>query len=657
MCVRQKTTVIVLLHLLCLVGASINPSTTYSQIDDDRYPLVDHTQVQVKQQPAPIEFIPLPPFETPSVTDSVVQEPTNTSTDRPISTEEVENDNFDNACSDAEPTSAFPSNSQTSLALPTVPKIFTQPANQLPDHSSLTAAYANRAQLHLNEAAEQNDLASKIPNGFRPWWTQSTSNSLGLKSSPALVSLGSLIHRALSSSPHIQVAATAPHIRRAQLLEESAQFDWVTFLESRYDDQNDPIGNTLTTGDSSDRFTQQEWSGRGGVRRRNASGGELEVSQRLGTLENNSLFLIPPDQGNARLELNYTQPLLRGRGNAVNESLIVLADLDAKSASDEFLGSVRSHLTDLTETYWELVRSRSELLQRNKLLVEAEKILHQLQGRSEVDALDRQVFRAKAAVARRKAEIARSLTSIKNAESRIRLLVNDPEINNARGVELVPIDLPNLDFIPVPIADAISTALLNRTDISQAIRDVKATSIQLGIARNDLLPKLDLLVGTYVAGLDGDFDALNSWVNQFKDGRPGFNVGFEFEIPIGNRAAIARQERRQWEVNRAMHQFRAVVETGLTEVELAVREVQTAHKEMEGRYFAMTAAANETNFLADRWRTLPEIDDSVTLLLEDLLSSQERLADEEAAFAKAQFDYSFATVKLKQAIGTLFRVN
>ena len=142
-----------------------------------------------------------------------------------------------------------------------------------------------------------------------------------------------------------------------------------------------------------------------------------------------------------------------------------------------------------------------------------------------------------------------------------------------------------------------------------------------------------MLVGTYVAGLDGDFDALNSWVNQFKDGRPGFNVGFEFEIPIGNRAAIARQERRQWEVNRAMHQFRAVVETGLTEVELAVREVQTAHKEMEGRYFAMTAAANETNFLADRWRTLPEIDDSVTLLLEDLLSSQERLADEEAALS------------------------
>ena len=105
-----------------------------------------------------------------------------------------------------------------------------------------------------------------------------------------------------------------------------------------------------------------------------------------------------------------------------------------------------------------------------------------------------------------------------------------------------------------------------------------------------------------------------------------------------------------------MHQFRAVVETGLTEVELAVREVQTAHQEMQGRYYAMVASQNEASFLTDRWQTLPDESDSVTLLLENLLDAQERLADEEAAFAEAQFDYSVSLVKLKQAAGTLFQV-
>ena len=129
---------------------------------------------------------------------------------------------------------------------------------------------------------------------------------------------------------------------------------------------------------------------------------------------------------------------------------------------------------------------------------------------------------------------------------------------------------------------------------------------------------------------------------------------FEFELPIGNRAARAREQQRKWELERSTQQFRVVVETGLTEVELAVREVDTAYQEMQGRYLAMVAASNESEYLTDRWQTLPGINDSVTQLIENLLDSQERLADEEAAYANAQFDYSVAAVRLKQAMGTLF---
>lgn len=555
-----------------------------------------------------------------------------------------------------QPNETTPMVLQASLSLPTVPPIFSPSASQTGEAPGLMSSYESRPFLTTDQDSIQPTMP-QLPAEFQPWWSNATLSPLGIKSQPISVSLDILIQRALANSPHIQVAATAPHIRRAALLEESSQFDWVSFLESRYDDQNDPIGNSLTTGDNSNRFTQQEWSSRSGLRRRNSEGGEFEISQRFGTFDNNSSFLVPQNQGNSRLELNYRQPILRGRGRAVNESLIVLANIDFRSASDELLGQIQSHLADLTEAYWELVRARSELLQRNKLLVDAEKILNRLEGRTEVDSLDRQVFRARAAVAKRKAEIARSVTSVKNAESRIRLLVNDSEIINASGIELVPADLPTLQYMPIQLSDAISTALSNRPDISQAIRNVKATSIQLGVARNDVLPKLDFLVGSYVAGLDGDRDFVNAWVNQFRDGRPGFNLGFDFEIPIGNRAALARQERRQWEANRSLHQFRAVVETGLTEVEVAVREVKTAHLEMLGRYHAMVASENETSFLLDRWQTLPNIDDSATLLLEDLLDSQERRADEEAAFSKAQFDYAVAVVRLKQSVGTLFRVN
>ena len=522
------------------------------------------------------------------------------------------------------------------------------------DQQALLAPYLERAEAYRGQTTKAMQV---IPAGFEAWWREPLKQPLGLKQGHAQISLDQVIAESLIHSPHVQVAAAEPKILESVIFEEAAQFDWSSFWETKYDSLNDPVGNSLTTGNNENRFKQKEWYSRTGLRRRNTKGGELEVSQRLGYLDNNSRFLVPPDQGNARLELNYRQPLMQGKGRAVNESLVLLANIDFRSANDRFRDKLQAHLVDVTQAYWELVRSRSELLQRLRLFDRADRVLKRLEGRAEVDVLDRQIFRAKAAVANRRAEIARAVTSIKNAESRLRLLVNEPELLQHANSELTPLDMPSHEAISVDLADAIATAMIYRPDISQAMRDLRAANVRLGVSKNQLLPKLDLLIGTYVAGLDADSGTLNSWVNQFKDGGPGFNVGLEFELPVGNRAAQARQRRRQWELNQALQQFRLVVETALTEVEVAVREVNTTRSEMAGRYQSMVAADQEQRYLLDRWQTLPGLDDSVTLLLEDLLDSQERQADEESAFAEAQFAYAVATVKLKQAMGTLFQVS
>ncbi len=439
----------------------------------------------------------------------------------------------------------------------------------------------------------------------------------------------------LRFSPHIKSFEVDPAIQRTFLAEEAAAFDWRSFMEQRYDNTNDPVGNDLTTGNANTRFIQEEWLGRSGLRRRNRVGGEFEISQRFGYLDNNSRFLNPPQQGNSRLELNYTQPLLNGAGRAVNESLIVLADVNFHAAGDEFVAQLQDHLLQVTETYWELYRARAEFFQRQRLLQSAKMILANLAGRTEVDVLDRQVLRAKSAVANRQSEIVRAKTSIRNAESRLRLLVNDPALLQSSWLEMTPVDVPMVGDLPMTAADGIATALANRPDISQAIRELRASSVKLGVSRNQLLPQLDLLLNTYVAGLQGDAEVLQAFVNQYSDGRPGFTVGLQFEMPLGRRAPKAQFERRNLEMSRALSQFRATVETGLTEVEIALREVATTHNEMQARYQAMLASYNETQFLVDRWETLPGIDDSSTLLLEDLLDSQERSAGEEAAFVRA----------------------
>jgi outer membrane protein TolC len=528
-----------------------------------------------------------------------------------------------------------------------------QQANIECDAEHWLAPFLARSSERQGIDASFGDEPLRMPEGFSPWWDGQVRRSA--KPSSLGIDVDGLVQSALEHSPAIRAVSTAPGIRQTVLVEESADFDWRSFLETTYDNFDDPVGNTLTTGNNDTRFTDRVWHASGGFRRKNNHGGEFELAQRLGNQENNSRFLIPNPQGTARLELSYTQPLLSGAGVPYNRSRIVLAQIDTNASVDEVVELVQDHLLHVTEAYWELYRSRARYLQRVKLMKDAVTIAQNLADREQVDALHRQVLRAQAAVARRRSEIARAWTEVRNTESQLRLLVNDPLLlQNAAG-ELVPRDAPSLAEVNVGMSDSLTTALSKRPDISQAIRAMRATSVRLGVARNEILPRLDLLVSTYVAGLEGDARVLSAWSSQFAEGRPGFSAGLHFEMPVGNRAARARYQRRNLEMTRAISEFQSTVESSLTEVEVAVREVQTSYREVVGKYQAMLAAANEMSYLDDRFRTLPGASDSATLLLEDLLDSQERLADEEGAFVDAQVEYSKSLVRLRKATGTLLR--
>src|SRR5262249_35062949 len=153
----------------------------------------------------------------------------------------------------------------------------------------------------------------------------------------------------------------------ANIIVEQADFDWRTFVDSTYRKTNDPVGNLLTTGNNSSRFIDNSWIANGGIRRKNLLGGELQAYQTLGTQLNNSRFLMPNPQGTSRLVLQYTQPLLNGAGKCVNESRIVLANLDTNATEDDSIQKLQDHLLKVTEGYWELYRSRAEYFQRSKL--------------------------------------------------------------------------------------------------------------------------------------------------------------------------------------------------------------------------------------------------------------------------------------------------
>lgn len=531
------------------------------------------------------------------------------------------------------------------------------PANRDSDSQRWLAPYRDRVEAGSSLSAEgdPHDPTTPFRAPQRPWWSEAVLAPLSKGGQSLPLRIDEVIDQALRHSSYVYVLGADPKIRRTVLVEEQAAFDWRAFLEATYKDTNDPIGNVLTTGNNDDRFLDQTWNVDGGVRRQNPLGGEMKLMQRMGSQANNSRFLFPNPQSTTRLELQYTQPLLDGFGRAFNQSRIVLAQINAETGSDEMVAELQSHLVNVTEAYWELYRGRAEYLQRIKLLKAAQETLAMLEGREKVDAVRRQVLRARAAVATRQSEMVRAQTSIRNAESQLRLLVNDPQMVHSAAREFTPLDTPLMEPLPLVMGDALHVALMHQPGISAAIREIRASAVRLGIAENQILPRLDLIVGTYVAGLDAERDVGQSFGNQFDQGQPGYNAGFLFEIPLGNRAAGAQLERRRLELNRAMGRFRLSVEESLTRVEVAVREVDTSYREMAGKYEAMVAVQTEADYLEDRWRLLAGSQDSAVLLLENLLDAQERVAQEEAAMVRSQINYAMSIVRLKREMGTLLR--
>ncbi len=529
------------------------------------------------------------------------------------------------------------------------------PSNQDPDSLPWTASFedrAARAPVEEEMDVRAGDL-TELPASYVPWWVSELPNTIRRSQSAVPVDVDTLVTGALQYSPQVLGIRTQPDINNSILCAENAAFDWTAFVDSKWSDLNDPVGNTLTTGNNASRFVDQIATSTVGVRRRNQYGGEFEVSQKVGWQDNNSKFFVPAPQGTTRLQMNYTQPLLNGSGVAYNQARIVLAQIELNRSFDSVQEEIQDHLLKVTESYWDLYRSRAIYLQRRKVYDSAEHILETLGGRQEIDALQRQVNRAKAAVASRRSEIVRAQSAIRNAESRLRLLVNDPLYLDLSTIELVPIEAPRADHVSLSLSGSLQQALQYRPDISQAVHDLRSAGVRLGVSQNELLPKLDLVLNTYVAGLAGHAGMLKAWGNQYADGRPGYTIGTQFEMPLGNRAASARLDRRQWELTKAVYDFRTVVETGLTDVELSVREAETSYREMLGKFQALIAAETESSYLEDRWKILPGADRSTTLLLEDLLDAQQRLADAEGEFVHSQVAYSIALIRVRRSMGTL----
>ena len=502
-------------------------------------------------------------------------------------------------------------------------------------------------QMNVDAAASPAQL---VPS----WWDRHVQNSLR-EVQPLPADLHTILYLAIHHSNQIKIAKADPLIRETAIQEADSAFDWVRYLDASWNDTSEPVSNSLTAGGNQNRFNDQIFQATAGVRRTTRSGGQLDISQRFGWQDNNSQFFIPNDQATGRLTLSYTHPLLRGRGAAYNNAIVFLAQVDTQIANDEFLAILQDELLDITRAYWNLHLERAVLAHQLRLYLRTRKIYNTLSARQTVDTQGTQLILTASALENRRADLIRAQTTVTNSETRLRGMINANELGNTDETELIPVEpLPTYHY-HTDLQDEIQVALQNRPEVRAAVQQVRAGSIRLGVAQHELLPALNLVTQSFLAGLQGDNDFGTAFTDQFSTGRPSYSLGLQYELPVGNRLAKARVCRRQHELTRLQTEYSRALQTVQTEVDIAVRELKTAHQEIIATSRALAAAESEVNTIEKRWQRMIDGNGTSSLNLESLLRAQERVTAAEREYVTSRLTYSLAMVNLKRANGTLLQ--
>ena len=326
----------------------------------------------------------------------------------------------------------------------------------------------------------------------------------------------------------------------------------------------------------------------------------IEASQRLpwsgGSLSAAALFrdasdLPPPSSHSSELRLTLTQPLLRGFGP--NTSYYDLTNSRrARQGQERAYELSRQRLAiQVASAFYQVVQQRQLLLVARQSLERSENLMRASDARLKVGLASKlDLFRAQLQASQARDAMIRAQASLGNALEYFRFLLALPPTD---PVEPEAVGLPELPAEgPEPLEALVARALAQRLELHEARDQVDDTRRGTRLARQNLLPQLDLNLALVQTGFGPSFGSAFPG----PDRRIGFFLTTSFPLErTADRANRAIAELNEAASRRALRQRELEVEA---EVRAALRELSRIRESVELQRAAVDVAEQQRR-LAD----------------------------------------------------------
>jgi len=491
-------------------------------------------------------------------------------------------------------------------------------------------------------------------NAYRDRRPDAGIDLMGSDSSGAVrLSLQEAVALAVRNNLDLQVARMTPSISESRIVQAQAVFDATFFTNINYQKLDTPQPGGFIPG-LSGNTKQDNLQLATGIRKPLISGGQVTVQADLNRNESVPSIFGVTKFYDADVMVNLQQPLLRNFGSDINRSNIVLAKSDRLAEAQQLRRRLLDIVARVEAGYWEVAFSYQQVLVRMRLLERSTQDRDRLIERRGYDASPVEITEANSFVELHRADVIRARSALRVASDQLKRLINAPDLPLADETLVMPTDRPTDEPIRFSLLDLVTTALRQRPEMQIALLDIKDASVRQRVADNARLPLLNLAATIQMNGVaiaNGPEAFSNLGDANFID----YILGAQFEMPIGNRQAEGLYRQRQLERRATALTYQRQAQDVVLDVKVALRNVQTSYELIGATRAARRAAADSLRAIEVQEASGVAL--TPQFLINQKLSTQERLADAEVQEARAMADYYNAIASLYQAVGTLLQRN
>ncbi|GAB4322277.1 MAG: TolC family protein [Candidatus Sumerlaeia bacterium] len=380
-----------------------------------------------------------------------------------------------------------------------------------------------------------------------------------------------------------------------------------------------------------------------GVRKALLTGGDVSV-QMVTRLFRITSLPDPSPSATSVITAAITQPLLRGFGPRVALEPLTQAERDMIYAMRDFVRFRRTFLVRVAKDYFAILRTRNELMNTRNNYLNLVALRERAQFLSEAGQMPEfQVDQAKQDELRAYANLIRAQERYENSLDEFKITLGIPtdvtlvlDYGDMERLASQPVETPQISE-----EQAIAVALARRLDLRTTINRVDDADRRLYVARNALLPRLDVSAQYQIENVDSRRPLK---FESYENDRT--TLGASLELPLDRKSERNAYRRAIIEFQAARRNLDERIDRIKQDVRNALRALQQAEQSYQIQRNSLLLAERRVESLA----LLQEAGQAST---RDVLEAREALLEAQNAVTGALVDHYNARLDLNLAMETL----